>query len=1017
MSLINYWPVSENIAECIRTEAEELAEHVLLAVHEPMQLMRSGSGQEQLSNEEMLLEHFFSVERPVPIIGKSGVGKSHLIRWIDAKLKLHADYSSLHVVRIPKNASLRQALELLLIGLDGEEFELARKKIQTVGEKIKIEEVADLLLTFMSHQLDRLNKNTALEMQRIRENPEARKSLTASNEKRLRNISKYTQSGKGLSELITDSNFKKNLLDPSHCVYQSASRLTQGASDDELNSNDYEIKASDLDFNFNLDDLSLSARQCVSSTQLNTSQESRETAANILNEVLNDSTRAVFQQLFQFNSGSFQDLFKSIRRLLKFENKTLVVLVEDMAAISAIEDVLIDSLLEESIRDGEQELCTLRSVIAVTDGYHGYLRRQDTIRTRALYEWHIQDSSNDDEKTFKRIIDFCGRYLNAARFGSKALKDSWLFRKNESWPTVWETDENKESIKAFGYSSAGIPLFPFNGNAIKALANRFCRKNSEELVFNPRQILNEILLRTLRDHRGDFESNQFPPAGFAGIGVSGIELQENLQRLNDPERSKTVAAIWGYGARNLDSLKNTLDKDVAIQFGLDGLAEILKGGFVEPPLPEKYDTGENPAPTPVKPQPSSPLTPDFDAIITSWFNGDELTQDHSRALRKGLAYMYDQYANSEWIGVREKLSLRSGQLVNIEIPNAYGNRASNRVVFFTETDLKNPEKLTSLQSVALAIIRYEFFNEGKEKVGWGYKGGFQDYLAYQNFAAYWVPYAAKVLAEQSRNDLGGLLNKHIQSAIILGLFHPKMSNKQRINQLVRSAESIREEVSSNLIPELVSKYEDLLSKWDLERDNWLSLVAYNDHALDGDLVIKSIRDLKISPSPSVVQFLNRVKNSLSPFFNSIAVLKGCTNYEDFLNTFKDMADLINDISVAGVHYPTNANFPSANKLKSEINLLSSEDGYWSVIKSIVAAEKEEDAIKLFNIFRVVEFNRLKEIADLLDNWTLFFNNVNPRLIVDNRKSGLDRLKHSEKAVADLLNKLSDTLDELLETSK
>lgn len=102
MSLINYWPRPEYINECIRTEAEELAEHVLLAVHEPMQLLRVGAGEDRLCNEEDLLEHFLSVERPIPIIGKSGVGKSHLIRWLDAKLKLHADYAKWHVVRIPK---------------------------------------------------------------------------------------------------------------------------------------------------------------------------------------------------------------------------------------------------------------------------------------------------------------------------------------------------------------------------------------------------------------------------------------------------------------------------------------------------------------------------------------------------------------------------------------------------------------------------------------------------------------------------------------------------------------------------------------------------------------------------------------------------------------------------------------------------------------------------------------------------------------------------------------------------
>ena len=40
MSIMEYWPSRKNIVQCIRNEAEELEDHVLLAVHEPMLLTR-----------------------------------------------------------------------------------------------------------------------------------------------------------------------------------------------------------------------------------------------------------------------------------------------------------------------------------------------------------------------------------------------------------------------------------------------------------------------------------------------------------------------------------------------------------------------------------------------------------------------------------------------------------------------------------------------------------------------------------------------------------------------------------------------------------------------------------------------------------------------------------------------------------------------------------------------------------------------------------------------------------------
>jgi putative ribosome biogenesis GTPase RsgA len=91
MKLLDYWPTREYIDQCIRTEAEELAEHTLLAVHEPMRLMRRGVSETISCKDEDLLSDFLQIERPIPIIGRSGVGKSHLIRWLHAKLKLHPE--------------------------------------------------------------------------------------------------------------------------------------------------------------------------------------------------------------------------------------------------------------------------------------------------------------------------------------------------------------------------------------------------------------------------------------------------------------------------------------------------------------------------------------------------------------------------------------------------------------------------------------------------------------------------------------------------------------------------------------------------------------------------------------------------------------------------------------------------------------------------------------------------------------------------------------------------------------
>lgn len=1028
MSLINYWPKSECVTQCIRTEAEELAEHVLLAVHEPMQLLRMGAGVDQICNEQNLLDHFLSIERPVPIIGRSGVGKSHLIRWMDAKLKLHSDYQSWHVVRIPKNASLRQVLELLLAGLEGEEFEQARSRISTVGEQLKTEAVADLLLTFMSQQLNKLHQDAAQMMAYYREHPESRAQLRDEEQRRLRDIQTYTLPGRGLSELITDSNFKKNLLNPEHCIHQFASRLTRGATDHELIRNDYQIKDGDLDFSFNLDDLSLSARQCVSTTQLNTSQISREGAARVLNEVLGESIRTVFGYLFQFNGGSFQDLFKEIRRSLKRQNRTLVVLVEDMAAISAIEDVLIDSLLEESVRDGEQELCILRSAIAVTDGYQGYLRRQGTIKTRAQFEWHIREQGQGREQTLGRIVDFCGRYLNAARYGSEALKSSWLVRESDSWPPVWsDPDDDSDHLKAFGYTSSGIPLFPFNRNAIEALADNFCRKGDEELKFNPRQVLNEILLRTLGDYREACLLKAFPPADFAGIRVKTV-LSGALQKLEKPERCKTVVAIWGYDSRSIEDLQSKLDCRVARVFGVDGLAALLKdgvnvyvapsgGGMVSETSSRLEESGALKGLSLEKVDADQEKLQLLEESVTLWFQRKKkLGQTEARILRAGLLWIYEQYAHLDWMGIREKPSLKSGAFVLIDLPYAESNVAGSKISFCLEKDFKIPQKSEFLQGVALALLRYEYFNPKFDgAIDWGYPNGFEDYLLYQSFAANWVPDVLQALVVEARQTLPSLLSKQLQSAVTLGLLADSNNDRQRLNELLRTAEEIRAVEIPAVVSELKQAKDQAVDNWDTQREAWLKLVSANEHGMDGDLALKALKNVKTNIDPKLVKLSNTITQSLKTSVNVIEVLDGCTRQDVFCSLLDEMSDLVHDISVGGQHYPVHPDFPNSKKMRA--SLVDLKDGEnWKVVKDLLAVREETDVVRHLQRVNQIDGQRLEQVVKVLTDWSTFYSYVLPRLESENKKWGGDILKQSQDSVTRLLDEMAETVTDLWEES-
>ena len=103
---------------CIKTDAEGADKAVLLAVHQPMQFERRviGGHREKVETcgEGELLVWFLADEpdgrRIVPIVGSSGIGKSHVIRWLDAQIRRQPGNDGRVILRIPKGMSLKGVL-------------------------------------------------------------------------------------------------------------------------------------------------------------------------------------------------------------------------------------------------------------------------------------------------------------------------------------------------------------------------------------------------------------------------------------------------------------------------------------------------------------------------------------------------------------------------------------------------------------------------------------------------------------------------------------------------------------------------------------------------------------------------------------------------------------------------------------------------------------------------------------------------------------------------------------------
>lgn len=977
MDIQQYWPTIDNVLDCIKTEAEELSDATLLAVHEPMHLIKySPTSDLKAANENDLLEHFLKVERPIPIVADAGLGKSHLIRWLHAKLKTEqiVKDEKWQIVRLPKNASLRQTLHLLLKNLDGEVFDQARKRIDEVGSNLIEDEVADLFVTFLAHRIQDIKSESLQTMQRLGRDAD-KTELDFLKERA--SISAY------LPNLVADILFKSKLIKKGSYVYNIATRWVRGATEVELIKNDYELSIEDFNHILNeieIDDLSLPGRESIRKLRLDSDAEQRSKSLIILNEAIGKATQTAFQQLFKFNNGNFQDLFKEIRAHLKKLDRTLVVLVEDLAAISAIEDVLIDCLLEEK----QDNLCTLRSVIAVTSGYSGYTRRQNTIRTRARFEWQIKSNNDNQDNIPKRIVDFCSRYLNAARFGKEQLNEKInLNQWNDTLP-IWSIELSETEaiqLESFGKSSKNIPLFPFNMQAILKLAKWYCSDESKNLIFNPRDILNDVLLNVLRDYRKEYLDGSFPSK--LQLNENSATLVSEIQNLglSRPKQAIALCTVWSNGT-NLVSIQRDLPAGIAETFGATDLANRLKTDIpaIKPETPSTTPTTPD---SPIIPTPKPTAIDELEEKLTPWLNGEQpLAPELANALRSQLYEMVDEYQPSEWNGFRNskvypsgtsnkyvhEVFLKSRGQYLIRVPGANNNLSECVVDFCSDSEFNQSENAAKLQRVAIAIIRYNQNNLKTSSQEWNYSKGYEDFIYYKQFAESWVPQVIKEMLKSVRfKFLIGGLDKQIMLLTGLGI---RKSDAQNVLLMKRIH---LESLLKTPINESYNSFRNaLLEEWENTQALWFNLVAIDNIAIDTEIFAAAIRKVNKDGKETLNNELRKLKDNavreIKPILTVIQDYIGqCNDKEEFLECLERMKKVYRSISALGLFPEGLVRRETANK---DINLLA-ETLKWNEIKNSIKLLNSETESSEVEVLSSLDGNILNKVHKVLDFWINF----------------------------------------------
>ena len=653
MPFTNYLCWNPDLAsDLLDTEAEQHSPEFFSATHSPVSAQRmfyNAPGDESAGilspgetiTEQSILAEFmlgapdfnstvkFDGNILMPIIGASGSGKTHLIKWLKAKIKNTEKRKVLLVPRI--KVSLKQILDLMLSELTGEKFEKFRTKlldapldnIDHEGNKEQlISQIANLIGSSLSQE------QTALR--------------------------DYLR--KGLNALFTDPFFREKwwLLSGGFIDRVTANIIGNNNVVQDLHNNekplDFIVDDLPKDIYGSKEGASDAAYQFYAQLWVLDSKDRTEIVA-----LVNLSLQHAVRNLLKL--GGVNDLEKmmiQVRQHYKKENIELVVLIEDFARLQGVDKVLLGALLARKQQSGEDDLCTIRTAFACTRDVYDKL--PDTVKTRATLNIKVGGLVDDYGTPIKDWSQFAGRYLNAVR---RFAQGNTLKTIN---PCV-QCEHQTNCHKAFGtvniklndnpdQTVSVIGLYPLNETFLKKTYDRFITG-----PFIPRAAIRDILTPILASHGKSINNGTFPPTALVK-SLKGstnpviAETKTRLGKVRDGERQINLVDLW---SSTTDERGVTNDVRNAFAIGKIDIKEPNKQLLITSTPTEGGSTVQTVAVQTVAVQTVAVQTSTFDdqangliAALDLWAHSQSLTSQNVANLRENVFKVIEQ--EIDWVG-------------------------------------------------------------------------------------------------------------------------------------------------------------------------------------------------------------------------------------------------------------------------------------------------------------------------------------------------------------------------------
>lgn len=591
----------------ITTSAISSSPAVFRATHTPMRVRRvnsraTGSQPANASVTEEQLLHDFLNARPnegilvAPVLGQSGSGKSHLVRWVFTHLE---ETPRRRVIYIQKRqTSLADVVDALLGGREGGIYDQIRSQVSLLGEAVD---------------------EAVLKRRILDELAEALTTATTSDA-----FARPLVGAKGLAVLMHDPLFRDYMLRDDGFIHRRAHHAMNGQGDDdvplEFTIDDLPIRITDLEDVYNVDDSGRAARDLYQ--RLVSNVRVQQAAVDLLNENLD----VAVMRAAHLGVGDINRAFLELRKELV--GQEIVLLIEDFVQIQGVRRDILAAIIEPGVIEGVQKYATVRTLLAVTSGY--YRQLDETYRTRfeassPTYELDMP-LAGENAFTTEDSIDFVARYLNVARLG-----DEGLLAGGDKANRCDACEFREVCHDNFGQSRDGIGLYPYNSAAVRRAVTSAARDEHPDL-FSPREVISRVVKDVLTSQVEEIKDGVFPGRSFS----DKLPAKTSMDRLTIRDRRILESS---YEGDDLARRINFLEFWGGVR-GLVNLAPAVHVAFGLPPMPDDLATGlqdrqprEEPAPSPEVDRPTPDGLTKHLTAIELWADGSDLWSNTARDVR------------------------------------------------------------------------------------------------------------------------------------------------------------------------------------------------------------------------------------------------------------------------------------------------------------------------------------------------------------------------------------------------